>query len=153
MNTTYRIRRVDWQEHGELCANLRKQVFFDEARYHYFATLDGLDAECRHVLALDDQQQPIGCGRIDKDWRLSRIAVLRDRRQQGIGTALLNELIAIARDEQAGQVLCAVPVFSVDYYRQQQFEPVGSVYLESDVPHQRMQLLLSALARRSAAGE
>jgi len=150
--TTYHIRRVDWQQYGETCANLRKLVFFEEARYHYFAALDGADIRCRHVLAVDAQQQPIGCGRIDQDWRLSRIAVLRAWRQLGVGTALLNELIAIARDSGAAQVQCAVPVFSVEYYRQQQFEPTGSVYQESSVPHQRMQLQLVSVGARNAVG-
>ncbi len=150
MIADFQIRRVDWQEHGAICADLRKQVFFNEAQYHYFVALDGRDADARHVLALDAQQQPIGCGRISSDWQISRIAVLRPWRQRGIGTALLDELVAIARDAEVGEVFCAVPVFSLPYYRRQQFEAVGSVYNESDVPYQRMRLQLDKRAQRSA---
>lgn len=151
MTATFQIRRGRWPEFAEPCAQLRRQVFFNEAQYSYFATLDGRDEQCQHVLALDAQQQPIGCGRIDREWQLSRIAVVRDFRQQGVGTSLLNELIAIARDDNAGLVSCAVPLFSVQYYRSQQFEPIGSVYVEQGVSYQRMLLRLHADTGREAA--
>ncbi len=150
MIADFQVSRVNWQEHGPVCADLRKQVFFNEAQYHYFAALDGKDAEARHVLVLDAKQQPIGCGRIDPDWQISRIAVLRPWRQRGVGTAILDELIAIARDADASEVFCAVPVFSLPYYRGQQFEPVGAVYYESEVPYQRMRLALDHRAQRNA---
>lgn len=150
MLSSYQLRRGSWQEFAEQCAELRKQVFFNEARYSYFATLDGRDGLCNHVLAVADDQQVLGCGRIERgSWLLSRIAVLPAARQHGIGTALLNELVAIARDGGAGEVGCAVPVFSVEYYRRQHFEPVGSVYHEAEVPYQRMRLALAAATRQS----
>jgi len=150
MIADFQVRRVNWQEHGPICADLRKQVFFTEAQYHYFAALDGRDSDARHVLALDAQQQPIGCARISDDWYISRIAVLRPWRQRGVGTALLDELIAIARDADVSEVLCAVPVFSLPYYRGQQFEQVGAAYLESDVPYQRMRLVLDRSTQRNS---
>lgn len=142
MTATFQIRRVQWQDYGSQCAEIRKQVFFNEVRYGYYATLDGHDSRCRHALALTEDGTPIGCGRLDENGRISRIAVLPAWRQQGIGTALLDELIAIARDSDASEVLCAVPVFSLDYYRGHGFEPVGAVTIEADVPIQQMRLAL-----------
>lgn len=150
MSDDFHIRRVDWQQHGEVCAALRKQVFFDEVRLAYYATLDGIDHACRHVLALSKDDEPIGTGRIDADWNISRIAVLRNWREQSVGTAILNELIAIARDHDATAVSCSAPMFSVDYFRSQQFEPIGSVYRNADVPHQKMMLQLAAQQARNA---
>lgn len=146
MTSTFQIRRVQWQDYGTQCAEVRKQVFFNEVRYSYYATLDGHDGHCRHALALADDGTAVGCGRLDENGQISRIAVLPAWRQHGIGTALLSELIAIARDSGADIVQCAVPVFSLDYYRGQGFEPVGAVTIESEVPLQRMQLQLTSSA-------
>lgn len=142
MTATFQIRRVQWQDYGSQCAEIRKQVFFNEVRYGYYATLDGHDSRCRHALALTEDGTPVGCGRLDENGQISRIAVLPAWRQQGIGTALLSELIAIARDSGASDVQCAVPVFSLDYYRAQGFEPIGAVTVEADVPLQQMRLAL-----------
>ncbi|MFZ5843228.1 MAG: GNAT family N-acetyltransferase [Pseudomonadota bacterium] len=146
MTAPFQIRRVQWQDYGSQCAEIRKQVFFNEVRYGYYATLDGHDSRCRHALALTEDGTAVGCGRLDENGEISRIAVLPAWRQQGIGTALLSELIAIARDSGASAVQCAVPVFSLDYYRSQGFEPIGAVTIEAEVPLQRMRLLLTPSA-------
>ena len=143
MIADFQIQRVNWQSHGPVCAGLRKQVFFTEAHYHYYTALDGLDETAHHVLALSAGGDPIGCGRITTDWQISRIAVLKPWRERGIGTALLDELIAIARDDNATEVSSAVPLFSLHYYRGQQFEEVGAVFRDAEVSCQRLRLVLA----------
>lgn len=135
--------RVSWPEHGALCARVREKVFIYEMRLSRDDESDGRDADCQHVLAISADGDPIGTGRIESNGLIGRIAVLMPWRQHGVGAALLNELICIARDRYANEVTISAPLFAVDFYRHQQFECRGSVYMEAGIPHQGMRLTLS----------
>ncbi len=142
MPSSYRILRVQWNEHGALCASVREKVFVYEMRFSPFADQDGRDNGCLHVLAVSSEGDAIGTGRIDRDGKISRIAVLMPWREQGVGSAVLNELISVARDQQLHQVSLAAPTFALDFYRCNQFEIAGGVYMDEGIPHQRMVLSL-----------
>jgi len=65
---------------------------------------DGLDEICVHVVALDEVGDAIATGRMTPDGRIGRMAVLRAWRGRGIGAAVLDRLIAEAR--QRGLAWC-----------------------------------------------
>jgi predicted GNAT family N-acyltransferase len=142
MADAYRILRVQWHEHGALCAAVREKVFVYEMRFSPYVDQDGRDSACQHVLAISTDGDAIGTGRIEVDGKISRIAVLMPWRQHGVGAAVLDELIAIARDRRLGLVSLSAPLFAVDFYRDHQFEACGSVYMEEGIPHQKMTLQL-----------
>lgn len=142
MPSSYRILRVQWHEHGALCASVREKVFVYEMRFSPYADQDGRDNGCQHVLAISNDGDAIGTGRMESDGKISRIAVLMPWREHGVGSAVLNELISIARDRQIEQVSLSAPMFAVDFYRGNQFETASGVYMEEGIPHQRMVLQL-----------
>lgn len=142
MSQHFRILRVNWAESGQICANVREKVFVYEMRIAADVESDGQDGYCEHVLALSDEGEAIGSGRIQKNGEIDRIAVLMPWRQHGVGSALLDELIAIARDRLLGEVLISAPLFAVEFYRLHQFESTGQVYMYAGIPHQRMCLSL-----------
>jgi predicted GNAT family N-acyltransferase len=142
-SNAFRIMRVQWHEHGALCASVREKVFVYEMRFSPYADQDGRDGHCQHVLAISAEGDAIGTGRVEADGRISRIAVLMPWRQSGVGSAVLNELISLGRDRGLDQVSLSAPMFAFDFYRSNQFEPVGSVYMEEGIPHQKMTLRLA----------
>lgn len=142
MTNRFRLMRVSWSEHGALCALVREKVFIYEMRLSREDERDGRDGDCQHVLAISDEGDAIGTGRIESNGLIGRIAVLMPWRQCGVGAAILNELICIARDRYASEVTISAPLFAVDFYRHQQFECWGGVYMEAGIPHQGMRLTL-----------
>ncbi len=142
MSNAYRILRVQWHEHGAVCAAVREKVFVYEMRFSPYADQDGRDGICQHVLAISAEGDAIGTGRIESDGKISRIAVLMPWRQHGVGSAVLNELISVARDRKLEQVSLSAPLFAIEFYRSNQFETTGSVYMEEGIPHQKMTLQL-----------
>ena len=152
MRPRYRILRSSWREHGALMALVRQKVFAVEMRIAPEHDQDGHDDGSIHVLAVDEQGEPIGTGRLEPDGTIGRIAVLLPWRQHGVGSALLEELIAVALEQGHRQVSLAAPITAQGFYETHQFRPCGCVYMAAGIPHRNMELqLISGQASLQAA--
>ncbi|MBW1702960.1 MAG: GNAT family N-acetyltransferase [Deltaproteobacteria bacterium] len=98
------VRIASWEEDYDLIRLVRITVFCQEQSIPQDLDFDGLDPECRHVLAFTNSGEPIGTARMQKDGHLGRIAVLKEWRKHGVGKALVESLIAVAKDEGLHQV-------------------------------------------------
>lgn len=143
MEPRFRILRSNWREHGALMALVRQKVFAVEMRIAPEHDQDGHDDRSVHVLAMSDSGEPIGTGRLEPDGTIGRIAVLLPWRQHGVGSALLEELIAIALERGHQQVSLAAPITAQGFYETHQFQADGCVYMAAGIPHRNMQLALS----------
>ena len=97
MAETFRISRVTWEKHGAHLSAVRLTVFVDEQKFAP-EPLDDRDPDCLHVAALDQKGATIGTGRMTPDGHIGRMAVLPPWRGRGVGTAVLHELLAIAKE-------------------------------------------------------
>ncbi|MBX9403337.1 GNAT family N-acetyltransferase [Lysobacter sp. BMK333-48F3] len=97
------------------------------------------DPQCRHVLALDAQDRPIGTGRLTPDRRIGRLAVLAAWRGRGVGEALLQALIAQAAALGWRRLNLHAQAPTVGFYARQGFLPHGPRFFEAGIEHQDMQ--------------
>lgn len=132
------VRVASWEEDHEFIRLVRMAVFCREQSIPQELDFDGLDPECRHVLAFANSGEPIGTARMQSDGHLGRIAVLKDRRKQGIGKALVESLIAVAKDEGLPQVYLNAQVHAVPFYEELGFRAEGEAFLEAGIEHYRM---------------
>jgi GNAT superfamily N-acetyltransferase len=65
---------------------------------------DGIDERCHHALALSEDGEAIGSGRLTQDGHIGRMAVLRKWRRSNVGTALLETLLDEARRQSCIEV-------------------------------------------------
>jgi predicted GNAT family N-acyltransferase len=70
------------------------------------------------------------------------MAVLKPWRGRGVGAALLQRLVAAARERGDREVLLSAQVHALGFYRAHGFAPYGEVYQEAGIPHQAMRLAL-----------
>ena len=135
---TLTVRPADWAQDGERCLAIRRQVFIEEQQIDPEIEIDGQDPDCAHALAsLADQD--VGTGRLLPDGRIGRVAVLPAWRGQGIGEALMDCLIALARDQGHQQVRLAAQESAFRFYLRLGFAFVGEPFFEAGIRHQRMQ--------------
>ncbi|HEX4911920.1 MAG TPA: GNAT family N-acetyltransferase [Permianibacter sp.] len=144
MEPRFRILRCSWRDHGALLALVRQKVFAVEMRIAPEHDQDGRDPGSFHVLAVAEDGAPVGAGRLEPNGTIGRIAVLMPWRQHGVGSALLEELIAIALERGQQQVTLAAPITAQGFYETHQFQPAGCVYMEAGIPHRTMRLALGA---------
>ena len=114
--------------------------------------IDDYDPIAEHALAYVDNQC-VATARIYLDEqdpskaKIGRMAVLREFRGQGIGTALLGESIRAGMMQGANVFELHAQQSAVPFYAKLQFKPDGAIFDEVGIPHQCMRLALGSPAR------
>ncbi|MEO8810317.1 MAG: GNAT family N-acetyltransferase [Rhodanobacter sp.] len=141
----FHVEIADWsrEEQRSALLDLRHTVFIQEQGVSEQRERDGLDADCWHVLARDETGQPIGCGRLASAHKIGRMAVLPDWRGQGVGVALLRELITRARSQGWSEVALDAQVSAIGFYERAGFEPHGDEFQDAGMAHRAMRLALT----------
>ena len=146
------VRIANWKDDYDFIRFVRITVFCQEQSIPEELDFDGLDPECRHVLAFTNESEPIGTARMQRDGHLGRIAVLKEWRKQGVGTALVESLIAIAEAEGLPQVYLNAQVNAVPFYKQLVFAAEGEPFYEAGIKHYRMTRKLAVGASSRSQG-
>lgn len=143
MTTEFSIRQAVWPDDSELMRELRTKVFVLEQGVDKNIEWDGRDHLCQHVIAYSTASEPVGTGRILPSGHIGRIAVLPSWRGKGVGSAILESLISIARNTDADKVYLNSQVRAINFYRRYDFIAEGPVFMEAGIPHQRMNLFFN----------
>lgn len=85
----FRIELGDWAAMRSRAAPVRFTVFVEEQKVPAEIELDEFDPHCVHALAIDGRGRVLGTGRLLPDGHVGRMAVLREARGRGVGSALL----------------------------------------------------------------
>lgn len=142
----FHVEIADWSrpKDREALQAIRQQVFVVGQNVPEARERDGRDPDCWHVLAHDEQDQPIGCARLESNHKIGRMAVIDDWRDRGVGRALLRELLTRARAQGSTEVTLSAQVSAQPFYAKAGFEPVGEVFEDAGMAHQSMRLALSS---------
>lgn len=122
---------------------VRGQVFIEEQGVPPELERDAADTTCTHVLARDDTGRPIGAGRMGRDGRIGRMAVLRAWRSRGVGGTMLRTLLEHARAQGLPEASLHAQASAVGFYAQCGFVPVGGRFQEAGIEHQAMRMTLA----------
>lgn len=131
---------------------------FDEAKILRYDTLYGAwglprslaedtDGRVYQQLAAFEDGRVIGFGRIHleaSESKIFQVCVAEDRRCRGVATAIMVELIDLAREAGRDLVVLDSRDTAVAFYQRLGFEPVGERFLSArtGTPHQGMRLVL-----------
>ncbi|OOG41956.1 GNAT family N-acetyltransferase [Rhodanobacter sp. C05] len=142
----FHVEVAEWSREDQRTAllDLRYTVFVQEQGVPEARERDGLDVDCWHVLARDEAGQPIGCGRLTPARKIGRMAVLPTWRGQGVGVALLRELIGRARTQGLPEVALDAQVSALGFYEREGFIAYGDEFEDAGLPHRSMRLSLPA---------
>jgi predicted GNAT family N-acyltransferase len=99
--------------------------------------LDEQDVLSVHAVVFD-QEKAVATGRLLPDGHIGRMAVLKDWRGRGIGSAILAGLIKAARQRGDAEVALSAQIHAVPFYRAHGFVAEGDEYLEAGIRHQAM---------------
>jgi predicted GNAT family N-acyltransferase len=146
---TFIAKNVDWGTTKHKLCKIREKVFVCEWRIPKEYEFDQQDKIAFHVLVLDEKDQEIATGRITPQGEIGRIAVEPQFRGPEVYQTLFNALLKIAQQHGLENVLVQCELEGVEYYQQQGFRPVGTVYMDAGIPRQRMTCTLNdfSLAR------
>ena len=138
----FRVRLADWERERDAMRAIRTSVFIQEQQVPQDIEWDDQDALCVHALAIDAEGTLIGTGRLSPDGKVGRMAVLPEWRRRGVGAAILDFLVASARERGIKECYMNAQVHALDFYRQHGFEAYDEEFLEAGIPHRHMKKAL-----------
>ena len=133
---------MSWDEAREVARPIRLTVFVEEQRVPVEIEWDDEDAKGIHALAYDTQGAAIATGRLLPDGHIGRMAVLQAWRGQGVGGAILERLIEVARERGDREIELFAQTHAIPFYRRYGFVENGEIFEEAGIPHQAMRRML-----------
>jgi predicted GNAT family N-acyltransferase len=131
---------VYWHDGEPLLRAIREVIFIREQGISPELEWDGLDENARHALAISNNGDAIGCGRILKNGHIGRIAVLAPWRKRKVGTAIMEALLNDAAAMHHKQVDVDAQTYAMPFYRNFGFIEEGKEFLDAGLPHFKMRL-------------
>jgi predicted GNAT family N-acyltransferase len=136
------IQTVTWAAAEAHLRAVRTPVFIVEQFVTPEFEWDELDTSAVHVLATLNNE-PIACLRIIDYHKIGRMAVLKEWRGMGLGTALLLEAVGICKLHGSTSVYLSAQTHAIGFYQACGFKVTSDIYQDVHIPHVDMQLELS----------
>jgi len=137
-----RVELGDWTAMRAAAVPVRHAVFVDEQKVPAEIELDALDPLSLHALAFDGAGRVLGTGRLLPDGHIGRMAVLRQARGNGVGSALLAALMQAARARGDREVALSAQTHAIAFYERFGFVAEGEEYDDAGIPHRLMRRVL-----------
>jgi len=134
----YNIKKTTWKEDKQSLSEVRNKVFIDEQNVPEELEWDEFDKDSIHILATDNNNKPIACGRIKTDGQIGRMAVLKQHRNSGIGTGILKALLKYAEDVGTSNVYLHAQTTAIPFYEKQGFKTCSEIFMDANIPHKTM---------------
>lgn len=150
-DTDFQPSAVDWAADADALRRVRETVFIDEQQVPAADEWDGLDHDCQHVLVRDTDGNAIATGRLTPQRSIGRMAVLREWRGRGIGSAVLKALVEQARANGWPRVSMHAQSHAVPFYERHGFHVEGEAFDECGIEHRHMAMALDAAAPATPA--
>jgi YbgC/YbaW family acyl-CoA thioester hydrolase len=131
-----------WQELGERAQAIRTQVFIEEQNIPAEMEWDAADAHAVHALASNRFGLPLATGRLLQHTpgvgRIGRMAVSQTVRGSGVGRAVLDALIEVARARGDREIVLHAQTSAQAFYDRSGFSARGAVFEEAGIAHIEM---------------
>ncbi len=136
------VRAASWRDDMAALKSIRHRVFVLEQQVPEALEWDDADPVCLHALALDGRGNPVATGRLLPDGHIGRMAVAPEWRRRGVGSAILEFLIAGARRQRMAAVHLNAQTHALGFYARHDFEVHGDEFMDAGIPHRKMTLRL-----------
>ncbi|MFI2639655.1 GNAT family N-acetyltransferase [Streptomyces sp. NPDC018610] len=151
----YQVRVAETPADREACFAVRKEVFVTEQGVPEEIEYDAYDAVAVHVLAVREDGEPLGTGRLLHGERaaaktggepgvgsLGRLAVAKEARGLGVGVALVRAVEEAARTLGLTAVDLHAQTHALGFYERLGYEAYGPEFPDAGIPHRSMRRVL-----------
>lgn len=138
------IIHVETAAQREMCYALRRAVFMAEQGVAPGDEWDGLEDECHHFLALDDET-PVATARLrpmGTSAKVQRVAVAKAQRATGLGNRIMCHVLDFARAQGFETVTLEAQTNAIAFYEKLGFAAQGPEFDDAGIAHRRMRLKL-----------
>ncbi|WP_137286792.1 GNAT family N-acetyltransferase [Halorussus salinisoli] len=158
---TVGVRVAETESEREDALSVRFEVFVEEQGVPEDLEVDGEDDEAIHFVGYESAEsnaeatesneepadvssrRPVAAGRLrevgDDAGKVERIAVVEDRRGEGVGRAIMDELEATAAERGLSTLVMHAQRPVEEFYRKLGYETTSDVFEEAGIPHVEME--------------
>ncbi len=137
------VQQAHWDTDQEQLINVRTRVFVEEQQVPSDIEIDGKDADCFHIKALNSANEVIGTARMLPSNYIGRMCVLKEYRQLGVGGKMLSFFINFARQKHINSLMLNAQITALPFYQKFGFVTDSEVFIEADIEHVHMTLSLA----------
>jgi predicted GNAT family N-acyltransferase len=149
--TVVEVRTVTTADEMRDALSIRRRVFIEEQRVPEDEEIDAHDGDpavvtdCLHVVAYVDDV-PVATGRLLLDGpeaenaHIGRVAVLAERRRQGLGREVMAALQELARERGLPGITLAAQTHAIGFYETLGYVVRGAIFLDAGIEHRWMDL-------------
>jgi len=132
---------------------IRRKVFIEEQGVLVEEEFDEYDDIAIHALVYDNKgnHKPVATGRVyqdGKDYRIGRIAVLKEERGKYFGDFVVRLLANKAFSAGAEEVIINAQVTAVPFYEKIGFVSYGEIFDEAGIDHIAMKVKLNSICKK-----
>lgn len=143
MRCDHLVRVVDWETEMLTLRNIRTTVFIREQQVPVDLEWDEFDMISTHFLAFNNHREAVGTARLLPDGHIGRMAVLKEWRGKGYGSAILKKILKELRARHMQKAMLNAQISAVKFYERFGFQQVsGEKFFEAGIPHVKMRILL-----------
>ncbi len=125
--------------------DIRYKVFTLEQGFDANVDLDEMDNKSIHILVYIDKK-PIATGRMFKEskdsFHIGRLAVLKEYRDQGVGSFVLAIFERKAKDMGATSINIGSQIDKAEFYEKNGYKKYGDIFDDAGYPHIMMNKVL-----------
>ena len=100
---------------------------------------DELEDESHHLIAVDEQKEVIGGGRLhfnnNREGQIRYMAVSNTIQRKGLGSAIVSELEAIAREKGIQEMVLNARENAISFYLSMGYKETGPYKSDTGIPH------------------
>lgn len=130
---------ADWLHADVAAIPIREAVFIKEQNVPEVDEWDNDDEHALHLIASLDGNA-IGTARLTPKGTIGRMAVLKSFRSQGVGSAMLDRLIEVAKQSKFERVTLNAQRSAEGFYAKHGFIAQGNEFMDAGISHIAMQL-------------
>jgi YbgC/YbaW family acyl-CoA thioester hydrolase len=142
----FEVRCGGWSALGAIAKAIRQAVFIDEQHIAAELVCDDADAGAVHAVAFNRFGTALASGRLlagaGGTARIGRMATLPTVRGAGVGSAVLDALMAVARARCDCEIVLSAQSSAVPFYLRAGYAALGAGFEEAGIPHQDMRRTL-----------
>jgi predicted GNAT family N-acyltransferase len=131
-----------WDALRDEAVAIRYSVFVEEQLVPEDLEIDDFDPVSVHALARAADGSAVGTGRLLPDGHIGRMAVLRQARGRGVGSALLRALMNESRQRGNRDAMLSAQVHAAAFYERHGYVVEGEPYDDAGIPHVAMRCRL-----------
>lgn len=138
----YTVHHIQTEQGLQDAYLVRQQVFVQEQNVPEELELDEHESSSEHFVVYDQQQTPIGAGRLrplsNTEAKVERICVLAGYRGHGIGQLIMNKIEQTASEQGLQTLILNAQQHAEEFYERLGYHTVSAPFEEAGIIHVKM---------------